>query len=155
MGRDTPAQVDDIDTLLMSELEKDGRLPIADLARKAGITRTTARKRLAALIDNELISIVGWSNPFALGYNLNVIMGLSVQHKYIDDIASELKARSFVQSVIVTTGRFDMMVWAFFRDQQHLGEFLKRDLGSYDAITDIDTMMILEVEKAFTKLLSS
>jgi Lrp/AsnC family transcriptional regulator for asnA, asnC and gidA len=153
MAQDTPLKLDEMDLLLMRELESDGRLSIADLARKAGTSRTTVRKRLETLIDNGIIAIVGWVNPYALGYRTSAMIGIDVQHNKIDDIAKSLKAYPFVQSVIVTTGQFDMMIWAFFYDQQHLVGFLKNELGNTPGVNNAETMIILDVQKAFTRLL--
>lgn len=153
MGDESQIQLDQMDLELMKELEGDGRQSIAYLARKMGTSRATVRKRLETLIDNDILAIVGWINPYALGYNCSAMIGLDVRHNKIDDISLQLKEYAFVQSIIVTTGQFDMMVWAFFYDQKHLIEFLKNELGNMPGVNNAETMMILDVQKAFTRLL--
>lgn len=154
MNDETQIQLDETDLQLIRELEIDGRQSIAFLARKFGTSRATVRKRLETLIDNNVLAVVGWVNPYALGYCTSAMIGLQVNHNKIDDIAHQLKSYAFIQSVIVTTGQFDMMVWAFFYDQQHIVRFLKNELGNISGINKTEVMIILDVEKAFTQLLS-
>ena len=47
----------------------------------------------------------------------------------------------------LSTGRYDIIVEAFFLDQQHFLEFISNKLSRMEGITGLETSMILEVVK--------
>ena len=47
----------------------------------------------------------------------------------------------------VATGRYDIIVEAFFNDQEHLLEFVSRKLGALKGVTGAETSLILKVAK--------
>lgn len=50
-------KIDETDTLLIEELQKNGRKPLSQIAKKAGISLVAIKKRLTKLLDKGLISI--------------------------------------------------------------------------------------------------
>ena len=59
MSRRPSESLDELDMKLLCELEKDGRQSIAELARKVGTSKATARRKLNRLLAEGIISIVG------------------------------------------------------------------------------------------------
>ena len=47
----------------------------------------------------------------------------------------------------MSAGRYDVMVEAFFADQEHLLEFVSDKLGSIEGIDKVETSIILKVVK--------
>jgi len=58
--------LDDVDKILISELQKDGRKPLSQIAKKLGVSHVAVRKRLKNLLDKGFISVTANLNLEAL-----------------------------------------------------------------------------------------
>ncbi|MGH3191580.1 MAG: Lrp/AsnC family transcriptional regulator [Streptosporangiaceae bacterium] len=139
--------LDEIDRRVIKILQTDGRKPNTEIARELRVSETTVRKRISQLLSRGLINIVAVPTPRAVGMNLSAIIGISVILPQIQDISEELKRQREVRYVGVSTGRYDIIVEAFFFDQQHFLEFISTRLGRMQGITGLETSMILDVVK--------
>jgi Lrp/AsnC family transcriptional regulator for asnA, asnC and gidA len=140
-------RVDDLDRRIIKMLQVDGRLSNTEIARSLEITETTVRKRIAHLLDERLISIVAVPTPEASGMLLSAILGVSVELTAIHDVAETIRTYREVRYVGMSAGRYDLMVEAFFTDQEHLLEFVTGKLGCLPGITSLETSIILKVVK--------
>jgi Lrp/AsnC family transcriptional regulator for asnA, asnC and gidA len=140
-------QVDDLDRKIIKMLQTDGRLSNTEIARSLEITETTVRKRIAHLLDERLMSIVAVPTPEAQGMTLSAILGVSVELTSIREVAGTIRTYPEVRYVGMSSGRYDLMVEAFFVDQEHLLEFVTDKLGGLSGITGLETSIILKVVK--------
>ena len=139
--------LDEIDRRVIKILQADGRRPNTDIARELHVSETTIRKRIAQLVSRGLINIVAVPTPRALGLTMSAIIGISVTLPKLREISEELKRQQEVRYVGVSTGRYDIIVEAFFFDQQHFLDFISSKLSRMDGITGLETSMILDVVK--------
>jgi Lrp/AsnC family transcriptional regulator for asnA, asnC and gidA len=107
----------------------------------------TVRKRVAQLVSRGLINIVAVPTPRAVGMNLSAIIGISVMLPRLRAVSEELKRQREVRYAGVSTGRYDIIVEAFFFNQQHFLDFISNRLGKMDGITGLETSAILDVVK--------
>ena len=128
-------------------LQSNGRMSNTDIARALDITETTVRKRIAALLNERLMNIVAVPTPEAAGMNLSAIIGLSVDLTAMHAVGDVLRTYPEVRYVGMSAGRYDIMVEAFFADQEHLLEFVTDKLGALPGITSLETSIILKVVK--------
>jgi Lrp/AsnC family transcriptional regulator for asnA, asnC and gidA len=139
--------LDDTDRRLIKILQVDGRMANTDIARELGVSETTARKRISQLVSRGLINVVAVPTPLAVGRSLSAIIGISVLLPELRAVGEQLKQQPEVRYVGVSTGRFDIIVEAFFCDQHHLLGFTSNTLGQIQAITAVETFVILDVVK--------
>ncbi len=139
--------IDELDRKIIKMLQGDGRLSNTEVARSLDITETTVRKRIARLLDERLISIVAVPTPEATGMTLSAIMGVSAELPAIREVASIIRTYPEVRYVGLSAGRYDLIVEAFFADQEHLLEFVTGKLGKLSGITNLETSIILKVVK--------
>lgn len=147
MARGRGRRIDELDRKIIKILQADGRLSNTEVARSLDITETTVRKRIARLLDERLISIVAVPTPEATGMTLSAIMGVSVELTAIRDVASTVRTYPEVRYVGMSSGRYDLILEAFFTDQEHLLEFVTGKLGKLSGITGLETSIILKVVK--------
>lgn len=139
--------LDEIDQRMIRILQTDGRRPNTEIARELRVSETTVRKRIAQLLSRGLINIVAVPTPRAVGMNLSAIIGISASLPQLRDLSEELKRQREVRYVGVSTGRYDIIVEAFFFDQRHFLDFISGRLGRMKGITSLETSVILEVVK--------
>lgn len=142
-----PRQLDALDRDIIRLLQKNGRTPNTDIARELSVTETTIRKRIAQLLEDDMITVVAVPTPKAVGGNLSAIIGLSIELKSLRDIGERVRQFTEVRYVGMSAGRYDLMLEAFFRDQEHLLDFVTKRLGPMKGITGIETSIILKVVK--------
>lgn len=128
-------------------LQKDGRLTVAQLARDLGVTEVTARRKLKRLFSDEIIRVVATVDPFDVGYETPVIIGLKVQRNRLDEVAERLSALPQVRYVGASTGRVDLIIEVVTRTNQDLAAFLMNELAEIDGITDSETNLIVRIYK--------
>lgn len=145
-GSALPA-LDSIDREILRILQRDGRTSNTEIARRLGTTETTVRKRVAAMRDNDFFEIVAVPTPRIAGFNVSAIIGLSVSLPDLREVAAALVEQKEVRYCGLSTGRFDVMIEAFFTDHEHVLRFTTDVLGTLPGITDVETSLILAIEK--------
>ncbi len=147
MDRPVDDILDEIDRRVIKILQVDGRRPNTEIARELKVSETTIRKRVAQLVSRGLINIVAVPTPRAAGLNVSAIIGISVTLPKLKEISEELKRQREVRYVGLSTGRYDIIVEAFFFDHQHFLDFISSRLGRMGCITSLETSMILDIVK--------
>jgi Lrp/AsnC family transcriptional regulator for asnA, asnC and gidA len=147
VGRSAYKPLDELDREIVRLLQRDGRASNTDMARALGVTETTVRKRVSRLLDAGLMNVVAVPTPEALGLTVSAIFGVSVELSEMSAISAALRATPEVRYVGMSAGRYDILVEAFFADQQQLLEFVTDKLGSLKGVADVETSVILKVVK--------
>jgi Lrp/AsnC family transcriptional regulator for asnA, asnC and gidA len=128
-------------------LQQDGRLTVTQLARSLGVTDVTARRKLKRLLGDGIIRVVATVDPFDVGYETPVIIGLKVQRGELDSVAEQLSALPQVRYVGASTGRVDLIIEVVIRTNQDLAGFLMNELAQIEGITDSETNLIVRIYK--------
>jgi len=140
-------KLDATERRMVELLQEDGRLTITSLAKSVGVTELTARRKLRRLLDDGIIQIVATVDPFDVGYETPVIIGLKVQRSKLDKVARKLSELPQVRYVGASTGRVDLIVEVVVKTNQDLADFLMDNLGSMDGIVDSETNLIVRIYK--------
>lgn len=148
-------ELDSLDIKLMMELEVDARHTYKGIANDLNMARSTVAVRIQRLLDNNIIRIICWVDPLALGYKLVVSFGISTQPGQICNVANRLAGFSKVLHVNLCSGRFDIIVWALFRDNEELINFLSKELESVSGILQVEKMLTLREVKVSSRLLNN
>ncbi|MCT8973915.1 Lrp/AsnC family transcriptional regulator [Microbaculum marinisediminis] len=146
-SRDQAVPLDDIDQEIVRILQVDGRTNNSEIARRLGVTETTVRKRLSALISGNYIEVVAVPSPFLAGMNISAILGIKTTLHHVRKIASAVSERSEVRYCGIATGRSNLIVEAFFKDHDHLLRFVADFLGQIEGVVEVETSLILKIEK--------
>lgn len=139
--------LDPIERRMVELLQKDGRITVADLARELHVTEVTARRKLRRLQRDEIIRVVATVDPFDVGYETPVIIGLKVQRGHLDAVAEALSRHPQVRYVGASTGRVDLIVEVVTRTNQDLADFLMSDLAEIEGVADSETNLIVKIYK--------
>ncbi|NLT34782.1 MAG: Lrp/AsnC family transcriptional regulator [Gaiellales bacterium] len=134
--------MDDIDRTILTELQEDGRASFTDIARKAGVSETTIRSRHRHLTESGVVQTVGVVDPYALGYLAPAIVGVEVAPGHGDRVARAIGALPEVSYVVMTLGKFDLIIEVFCRDLPHLTQLVTGTLQLMPGVVRTETLMI-------------
>jgi len=140
--------LDQIDLMLISELQIDGRQTITDLASKFGAGRATIRKKLDRLVNEHIIEITAIAGYYGFKYPRTVAMvGINARLNDVRAIAQTLASHGNVQMVSICAGRYNIIVWVAFRDRSSFSAFLIDELGKYPGVTSTESILNLQFHK--------
>ncbi len=134
--------MDDLDKFILQTLQEDGRAPFTQIAKQAGVSETTIRSRYRNLVEEGIIRCVGIVDPYALGFQAPVLIGVSVEPGTVDQVAREIAELSAVSYLVMTLGRFDLMIEAFCRDLPHLTHLIAQQIHLIPGVCATETLMI-------------
>lgn len=136
-----------VDRKIIALLSEDSRMPTSRMADILGIPESTARGRLARLVEAEVVTFVAQTDPIRMGFGTWVMVGLKVDLSAIPSAAADLGRLDEVYFVAVTSGGFDIMFNAVFENDRALHRFLTEKLSRIAGINDTTTFHYLDVSK--------
>jgi Lrp/AsnC family transcriptional regulator for asnA, asnC and gidA len=139
--------MDERDLEILAILQKDGRVPFTEIAKKLGVAEGTVRNRVAKLQENQTLQIVGMLDPHRLGYEAPAIIGLSIRPPHLEEAAEAIAMLPEVSYLIMVSGEFDLLVEVMCENRQRLADFLREKLQNIVGVQRTDTFMILHTYK--------
>jgi Lrp/AsnC family transcriptional regulator for asnA, asnC and gidA len=144
---DKPTVVlDDIDKAIIRELQLDGRTPYAKLGPAVGLSQAAVRQRVQRLIENGVMQVVAVTDPLMLGFTLEAMIGVEVDGD-LRAVASKVAQVDNVDYVVVTTGRFDLVVEVVCRDHEELLHLINDVIRAIPGVRATETFTYLHLEK--------
>ncbi len=137
--------MDNLDRGILQLLHRNGRLPYSAMARELGSNEATVRKRVERLLRDEVLEIIGVSNPYRLGLETHVLIGLEVELRMIDEVAEQLAAMEELSYVACASGEYDIVVVGVFESDAELYQFLSRKLATIEGIRKTYTSHLLRL----------
>jgi Lrp/AsnC family transcriptional regulator for asnA, asnC and gidA len=147
MKRRRSSGLDSVDTQIIAELQSDGRRPNTEIARRLGLAEGTIRKRIDHLRREKVMQIGAWADPLKIGYQYYAFIELQVDLAKIETVAERLAKLTDVFFVGIGTGLFDIIAAAVFRSNEHMHEFMIRDLARIPGIRRSCTSNITRIVK--------
>jgi Lrp/AsnC family transcriptional regulator, regulator for asnA, asnC and gidA len=144
---DRPTVVlDDIDKAIIRELQLDGRTPYAKLGPAVGLSQAAVRQRVQRLMENGVMQVVAVTDPLMLGFTLEAMIGVEVDGD-LRAVASKVAQVDNVDYVVVTTGRFDLVVEVVCRDHEELLHLINDVIRAIPGVRATETFTYLHLEK--------
>jgi Lrp/AsnC family transcriptional regulator for asnA, asnC and gidA len=136
------ATMDELDRLILQTLQKDGRTPFTQIARRAGVSETTIRTRYQGLVEQGIVRTVGIVDPCALGFQAPAIIAISVEPGSVDQVAKSITELPEVSYSVLTLGSSDLIVEVFCRHLPHLTELITQRIQGIPGVRSTETLMI-------------
>lgn len=146
MSARPPVTIDDIDKAIIRELQLDGRTPYARLGPAVGLSQAAVRQRVQRLIESGVMQVVAVTDPLTLGFGLQAMVGVAVDGD-LREVAATLAKLDEVSYVVVTTGRFDLLVEVVCRDNEHMLAVVNDVIRSLPTVRSTETFTYLYLEK--------
>lgn len=138
-------KLDETNIAIIKEL-RNGRKAFSSIAEKIGITENTVRARVNKLIEDGVLQISGLVNPQFIPEMQVVVMGIKLSTLDLEEKAKELLRLKGVISVMVVTGRYDLIVQlaTSTQDDQSLLNFFKNELSKVKGVSDVETFVVYQ-----------
>jgi len=142
---DTDFELDAIDLQIIAALQLDGRASFADIAREVDLSPAAIRLRVKRLLDTETLDIVAVTDPLRIGFTMQAMIGLNTSGD-IEALSEEIARLEPVTYVVLTAGRFDLLVEVLCTDNDHLLKVIGR-LRGLDGVSSTETFTYLRLAK--------
>ena len=137
-------RLDSTDFNIIGLLQKDGRMPSSEIAKKTGVSEATVRYRLKKLIDGGFIQIVAAGNPIKLGLGIAANIGVYTENMHIEEIITELKKIKRLSYIAQMTGEPTIELETFVESIDDLHKLLSQ-IESIQGIKSIETSFIRRI----------
>ena len=141
---------DELDFLLIDQLQKNARKPVAQLARELGWPTATVRDRLRRLEDQGVI--LGYTTVIdvaKIGFPIKALVHINTSEQAVapDAFLSALGQIPEVASAELITGSYEAEVTVYVRDIEHLSHILYKDLREVPGVTGTNTSIVLREQR--------
>lgn len=139
--------MDQIDLDIIALLQQNGRRPYTEIAKVLNVSEGTIRNRVARLIEEKIIQIVGMADPIQLGYDAPAIIGVSINPQMMDGVTRSLAALPQVSYLVMVSGEFDLLVEVMCKDRDELTVLLNEHIRVIEGVTRTQTFFIFHTYK--------
>ena len=144
-------RLDEIDRKILVALQQDGRLTLAELAEKVGLSSSPCHRRVRLLEERGIIErYVAVVNQRSVGLPVSVFISIKLESQREDSLARFARAIAPWPEVLecyLMTGQRDYLVRVVVADLAAYETFLKTKLTRLNGIGSIESSFALEQVK--------
>ena len=153
---DASVDHDEIDVQLLRMLQKDGRMPNAELARRVSLSPPSVLQRVKKLEKQGLIKdYTAVLDPEKLGFSLTIVAMVSLalhQERAIEGFRQAVVKFPEVLECLHVSGDYDFMLKIVAKDIHDYERFVSERLSAIKGIGKIHSCFVLGVNKSTTAL---
>ena len=133
------------DRRLIALLGDRGRMSLAEVAQRAGVSRPTVASRLKKLTGDGILRVAGLVDIFRISGLTTALVGLTVDKHRLDEKVEQIAALPAVTSAAVVTGRSDIMAEIATEDGvSGLYDFLNLSLREVGGINSSEMFVVMK-----------
>lgn len=142
----TVPELDAVDKAIIRALQEDGRTPYSRLGPAVGLSQAAVRQRVQRLVESGVMQVVAVTDPAMLGLGLQAMVGVTVQGD-VKAVADKIAAVPDCEYVVLTAGRFDLLVEVVAADPSALLELVNDRMRSIPGVTGTEVFTYLSLVK--------
>ncbi len=144
-------RLDRIDRHMLEILQRNGRMPVVELAERVALSATACQRRLKKLEDSGVIQrYAAILDPVALGQQIHAFVRVSIERQSQDVTEAferAIRGRPEVRACYVMTGDLDFLLQVCTPDLQAFAEFSMKVLIGLPGVKDVRSSLVLEAIK--------
>ncbi|MFZ8857859.1 MAG: Lrp/AsnC family transcriptional regulator [Candidatus Caldarchaeales archaeon] len=141
-------KIDELDLKIISHLQENGRIPVAELAKRLNQPENTVRYRIERLLKNGVIRrFTALVDPRALGLNVSAAVMFKVDPKKLDQLLEKLTSMKDVTNIYQLSGEWDLIAVVFAKDIQDLHERIE-ELRRAEGVKEMNVMITTRIIKS-------
>ena len=144
------------DKKIILQLQKNGRMPIVELAKITGMSESTCLRRTRSLEESGIIkgyrAIVDSDRA---GFAVTAFVQVSIDQQSeaaFDQFKNAAKDDPFILECYSLSGPYDHLMKVVATDNKELSKFVLKTLRSYPGVRDAQTLFVLDEVKHSTEL---
>lgn len=145
--------MDEIDSRIILELQKDGRRSSYQLAKDLGLSVATVARRINKLVEN-VVTIQAIPVESLTNNQVKIILGMKVDSDKIDFICDKLSNYPQITFIQTVFGIYDILSRANFNSVTEINEFAK-GVSQITGIRQSWLFIINEIKKTYNTILLS
>jgi Lrp/AsnC family leucine-responsive transcriptional regulator len=155
MGHAT-MNLDRFDGRILLELQRDGRLPVVELAELIGLSATPCARRIRALEAGGIIE--GYAailNPTRVGLEIQALVHVKLTEHTDETVARferEIALLDEVTNCFATTGAYDFILQVFGQNLESLSSVILKKLLRIPHVRDVQSSVVLATLKRSTRI---
>ena len=140
------AQITPKDEELIALLKADSREPVASLARKLGVSRTTVQDRLKRLEESGVIAsyTIRLSSEVEQG-GMRAFVTLAVEPRRQIEVGRQLAKFPQIETLHTVSGKYDLIAQVKASSSEAMDRLID-GIGQIPGVTDIETSVILSTK---------
>ncbi len=138
--------LDDVAKQIIEQLQQDGRRSYASIGKAVGLSEAAVRQRVQKLIDSGVMQIVAVTDPLQLGFSREAMIGINITGP-LNSVIGEIDALDAVDYIVVTAGRYDLLVEVVCTTDEDLLELVNDKIRAVKGVTSTETFMYLRLAK--------
>lgn len=138
-------QIDNLDRALLALLRENARMPVAVLARRLGLARTTVQARLDRLEATGIVQGYTVRLNESLSAPLRATALVSIEPRSAPAVLARLESLAGVRTVHTTSGRFDLIVGLEANTTEELDTTLDR-IGEAKGVRGSESLIHLSTK---------
>ncbi|HUR40286.1 MAG TPA: Lrp/AsnC family transcriptional regulator [Verrucomicrobiae bacterium] len=141
-------KLDRTDLRILTELQRDGRMPVVALAERVALSPTACQRRVQRLEESGVIArYAAVLSPAALGLEIQAFIQVRIERQSKDTTESfEAAVRKLpeVRACYVMTGDLDFLLHVFVPDFKAFSDFAMHRLIGLPGVKDVRSSLVLE-----------
>ena len=139
--------LDDIDLYLLAALRKDGREAFSQIAEQLKVSPGMIRQRYNRLVEEGYLKVVAITNPIQRGFKTMALIGVHTDGNRMLEVADNIAKLDEVVYLVVVSGRYDILIEVFCRDNADMLKFITEKLYGIEGVRETETFMHLKIVK--------
>lgn len=115
------------------------------MAKGIDLSQAAIRLRVKRLLESDVLEIVAITDPLSIGFTVQAMVGLTIDGD-IEALSETIGAREYAVYVVLTAGRYDMLVEVLCADNDHLVDVLG-DLRALEGVSAVEAQTYLRLTK--------
>ena len=148
--------LDRFDARILSELQRDGRLPVVELAQAIGLSATPCARRIKALESAGVIEgYTALLSPSRVGLEVQAIVHVKLAEHTDESVARferEIALLDEVTHCYAMTGAYDFILQVFGKDLDSLSTVILKKLLRIPHVRDVQSSVVLATVKRSTRV---
>lgn len=145
----TTMNLDQRDHDILALIQRDAKMPQAEIGRRVGLATASVNERLRKLEHAGVIRRYGaLVDPQAVGASIAAFIEVSIEHpRFEPSLIEYIRQLTAVQECHHITGEFSLLLKVRVRDMAALRELLLNHLNAREGVRQTRTIMVLETVK--------
>lgn len=142
----TGVALDEVSKAIIEQLQQDGRRSYASIGKVVGLSEAAVRQRVQRLVESGVMQVVAVTDPLQLGFARQAMIGVTVSGP-LEGVADALAELDEVDYVVITAGRYDLLVEVVCETDEHLLDLVSSRIRALEGVVSTETFMYLKLRK--------